>query len=149
MIKKLIIIALGFILTVMAFTSCSSGSSLPTEKDNTQLYKDTIQRYFNALIKADTDAFLGSLDPGGLLYPDPGAIEQLYDTESENVLEGEASVDNLSVLEELTDHVQVRAEVFYRIDLHNTGEFKEETNYFTFELTFVDGEWLIYDLTIE
>jgi len=147
--KKLIMITLSFILSVLIFTSCSSSINLPTEEDDTLLYKDTIERYLNALIQADTDAFLDSLDPGGPLYPGPEAIEQLRDTASESALQGEAVVDNLSVIEKLTDRVQVRAEVFSRVDMYDTGDFEEETSYFTFELTFVNGKWLIYDFTVD
>jgi hypothetical protein len=140
--KKIIIITLCFVFIISGCISCSSGTS-----DASALYKEVIEQHLNALIQSDTDAYLSSLDPNGPFYPGPEAIQELRDTESEVTLIGEASVENLSVIEESANRAQVRATIFTRFDLHNTGEFTENTADFLFELTLVNGKWLIYSYT--
>jgi hypothetical protein len=139
--KKIIIITLCFVFIISGCTSSASDASAP--------YKEVIEQHLNALIQADTDAYLGSLDPNGPFYPGPEAIQELRDTESESAFNGEARVEKLSVIEESTNRAQVRATIFTRFDLLDTGEFKENTSDFLFELTLVDGKWLIYSYTPE
>ena len=146
--KKLLLIALGLMLFSLALPSCSSDTgSAGIGADNTLLYKIAIERYINAYIRADLDTVLDSLDPDGPMYPDPEEIQHLQDTAAESSLEGEASVTDLTILEESSNRARVRVTIFMRLDLYGEGNFEEDTSEVTIELTLKDGKWRLYDAT--
>jgi hypothetical protein len=138
-------------LFVLVFTSCSSnsGGTSSVQNDNNALYKAAIERYFNAYIKADLDTLLDSLDPEGLLYPEPETIQNLRDTAESSAVEGEAVVKDITVLEESSVKAKVKATVYMRIDMSGSGDFQEDTSDVTFDLSFKDGTWRLYNATNE
>ena len=146
--KKLFTITLGLVLMTLVFTSCSLITGASTES-NEGLYKAAIERYFNSVIQADTDTFLDSLDPLGPAYPDAATIEQLRADANENGLPGEAVVKNITVIEESATRATVKVTLFLSVDFDRNGEFDEETYYPTFELTFKNGVWRIFDGKVE
>jgi hypothetical protein len=153
--KRFFAVTLSIMLLVSVLASCSSNTDIPgstisnTAVDNKVLYKVAIERYFNAYIKADLDTVLDSLDPDGPLYPGPDAIEQLRDTAGGSAVEGEAVIQDLTVLEESASSARVKATLFMRVDLNNTGNFQEETDYPICELRFKDGMWRLFNVETE
>ncbi|OGN97087.1 MAG: hypothetical protein A2Y89_05885 [Chloroflexi bacterium RBG_13_51_18] len=143
--KKVLNITLCFILFALVFTSCSTVTGGSSENNDEELYAAAIERYFNSVLQADLDTFLDSLDPLGRLYPAPEAIEQLRESASESALPGEAYVEEITTVEESTSRAIVDVALFMRIDFDKNGEFYEETANLTFELTFKDGVWRIFD----
>jgi hypothetical protein len=146
--KRFFITSLGLILSALVFTSCSSITGASAES-NEELYKAAIERYYNSIFHYDVDALLDSLDPIGLIYPDAATIEELRATTNETALHGEALVKDLTILEESATRAKVKVTLFLSVDFDNNGEFDEETYYPTFELTFKDGIWRIFNVTVE
>ena len=146
--KKLLIVALSLTLFILVLPSCSSCTSTEGNSsniDNSLVYKATIERYMNAYIRADLDTVLDSLDPDGPMYPSPGEIQEFQDTAAESSLEGEASITDITILEESSDHARVQVTVYMKIDLYGGGNYEEDTTEGIFELTLKDGNWRIYN----
>ena len=115
--------------------------------DNRTVYKDAIERYFNAYMKADIDGLLASLHPEGPMYPEPAAIQQLRNTASGNALPGEAVVKQIEILEEGEAEARVRVSLLMRVDIGNSGNFREETSHLTCELRKHYEEWRLFNTT--
>lgn len=145
--KKFVTAILGLILLASVFSSCSSDSGI--KSDNTALYKNAIERYLYAYIKADLDTLLDSMDADGPLYPSPDVIENLRNTAESSAMEGEVIVKELTVLEESPNKTKVKASVYIRLDTSGNGDWQEDTRDTTFELTFKNGAWRLYDATEE
>lgn len=132
---------------VLLFTSCSSitgGSS----GSNEEQYKATIERYYTSIMNSDIDTFLDCLDPLGPMYPDAATIEQLRAESANNSLPGEAIVKKITILEESGTRAKVKVMLFMSIDFDRDGKFDEETFYPTFDLTFKDGVWRVFNGTM-
>jgi hypothetical protein len=145
--KKLGVVILSLILLASVFSSCSSDSG--TKSSNAELYKNAIERYLKAYIKADLDTLLDSLDADGPLYPSPDTIENLRNTANGSAVEGEVIVKELTVLEESSAKAKVKATVYMHLDMSGNGDWQEDTRDVIFDLTLKNGTWRLYDATEE
>jgi len=113
------------------------------------VYKDVIESYSNAYMKADLAALLASLHPDGPMYPKPAAINQLRSSATGNALQGEAVVKTIDVLEQNDSRARVRVTLFMRADIYRHGNFREETSHPTCELRKHEGSWRLFNATTQ
>jgi len=147
--KSGLLISLGLILLALIFASCSSITGGAVES-NEELYKAAIERYYVAVINYDVDTVLDCLDPLGPAYPDAASIDQLRaDAIDKTSPAGEVIVKKLVTLEESGSRATVKVTLFMNVDFDNNGEFFEQTYYPTFELTFKDGLWRIFNASVD
>lgn len=139
--KRVVAVILCLMMLIPVFTACSSNNVASNSQNTSEIYKTTIDDYYQAYVNADIDAMLKLIDPAGPLYPDESAIQQYRNNPDANKIDGEIKVDSLTILSENISTAKVQVVLYM-----HAGSYENSLNG-TFELSFKNGVWLIFSAT--
>jgi len=139
--KRVVAVNLCLMMLIPVFTACSSNNGASNSQNTSEIYKTTIDEYYQAYVNADIDGMLNILDPAGPLYPAKSTIQQWRDNPDAYKVDGEIRVDSLAIISENISRAKVQVVLYM-----HAGSYENSINS-TFELSFKDGAWLIFDAT--